>query len=51
MLITILKAIRCASRRLDGLLAVRLPMDIVSGLQTAERRFWRGSNLWMTRRR
>jgi hypothetical protein len=39
--------VRSATRWVGRLLDVRLRMDIAAGIRTAERRFWRGSNLWM----
>jgi hypothetical protein len=42
--------IRAVGQWVDRLLAVRLPNGALYGLRTAERRFWRRSNLWMTQR-
>jgi len=45
-----IEVIRTVAQWFERLLEVRLRMDVAAGLRTAERRFWRGSNLWMIQR-
>jgi len=45
-----IKAVRTATHWIRRVLEVRLPMDVIGVLRTAERRFWRRSNLWMIQR-
>lgn len=41
-------AVRTAAHWIEKILETRLPMGTAYGLRTAEKRFWRHSNLWMT---
>jgi hypothetical protein len=42
-----IQAVSTAARWVQRVLETRLPMGAAYGLRTAERRFWRQSNLWM----